>query len=74
MAVPEPRMTRTLIGRDMNARTQGVSQEHIAPPRSSLPRLARSLSRAPRSGCPGHQVEERAFNSVRVPSVTAFGQ
>ena len=32
---PSPRMTRTLIGRDMNARTQGASKDRIAPLRWS---------------------------------------
>jgi hypothetical protein len=73
MAGPEPRHDARADSRDMNARTQGVSKEH-SPRRGRLPRLACSLSRAPRSGCPGHQVEERAFNSVRDSSVTAFGQ
>jgi hypothetical protein len=68
MAGPAPRMTRTPIGGDVNARTQGAAR------RGRLARLARPLSRAPRLGCAGHQAEERAFNSERDSSVTAFGR
>jgi hypothetical protein len=68
MAGPAPRMTRTLIGRDVNVRTQGAARI------GRLPRLARPLFRPPRLGCVGHQPEERAFNSERDSSVTAFGQ
>ena len=46
MPGPAPRVTRTLPGRDMNVCTQGISKEHVAPPRPSPSNSALAFSRA----------------------------